>query len=62
MSEVTVDSPLLSIDETADYLKVSVSTLARMRRDKNGPKYVQIGYRVTYRKEDLDAYIKSKLV
>ena len=62
MSEVAVDSPLLSIEETADYLKVSISTLARMRRDKNGPKHVQIGYRVTYRKEDLDAYIESKLV
>jgi excisionase family DNA binding protein len=62
MSEVIVDSPLLSIEETADYLKVSISTLARMRRDKNGPQYVQIGYRVMYRKEDLDAYIETKIV
>lgn len=57
-----VESPLLNIDEAAAYLKVSVSTLARMRRDKNGPSYVQLGARVVYRKVDLDAYIESNLV
>lgn len=57
-----VDSPLLNIDEAAAYLKVSVSTLARMRRDKNGPAYAQLGARVVYRKVDLDAFIESNLV
>lgn len=57
-----VESPLLNIGEAAAYLKVSESTLARMRRDKNGPVYVQLGARVVYRKVDLDKYIESNLV
>lgn len=57
-----IESPLMNIDDAVAYLKVSESTLARMRRDKNGPQYVQIGTRVMYRKSDLDAYIQSKLV
>lgn len=64
MTEVidVIESPLMNIDEVVAYLKVSESTLARMRRDKNGPPYVQLGARVVYRKTDLDAYIESKIV
>lgn len=57
-----VESPLMNIDEVVAYLKVSESTLARMRRDKTGPQYVQLGARVVYRKADLDAYIESNIV
>lgn len=59
---VEVESPMLDVDEVIAYMKVSESTLARMRRDKNGPPYAKIGTKVLYRKADLDAFIESKLV
>jgi excisionase family DNA binding protein len=57
----TQDQQLLIIPQACDFLKLSTATLARMRRDKEGPPFVKMGTRVLYRKSDLDAYIKSNL-
>lgn len=55
------DSPLIDIKSATTYLGLSTATLARMRRDNNGPAFVRMGARVLYRKSDLDAYITSSL-
>lgn len=55
------DSAALTTDEAAIFLRVSVTTLERLRRDGNGPVYIQggaagargINQRVTYLKSDL---------
>ena len=62
VESLALESPVLNTDEAAAYMKVSLSTLARMRRDKNGPAYAMFGTRVVYRKVDLDAFIESKIV
>jgi predicted DNA-binding transcriptional regulator AlpA len=60
MSEVQ-ETPLLNIEQASKYIQLSTATLARMRRDNNGPVFVKLGARVLYRKTDLDAYIESKI-
>ena len=57
----TQDQQLVNIPQACDFLKLSTATLARMRRDKEGPPFVKMGTRVLYRKSDLDAYIQSNL-
>ena len=41
----------------AEYLRLSVSTLAKMRLYGNGPVYSKLGRRVVYRHQDLDAWL-----
>ena len=56
------ETPLLNIEQASKYIQLSTATLARMRRDNNGPVFVKLGARVLYRKTDLDAYIDSATV
>ncbi|CTP92388.1 hypothetical protein XTPLMG728_3224 [Xanthomonas translucens pv. poae] len=46
----------------ATYLGLSHSTLEKMRHEGRGPRYVKIGGRVFYRREDLDSYIEGSVV
>lgn len=52
---------LLSPIEAAERLNVSASTLAKQRVRGDGPKFVKIGSRVSYRPEDVEAYIESRV-
>jgi len=45
---------------TATYTGLTVKTLAIMRSNGTGPKFVKIG-RVFYYREDLDAWLKSRV-
>lgn len=64
------DSAALTTDEAAIFLRVSVTTLERLRRDDTGPVYIQggaagaraINQRVTYLKSDLIAHQNSQRV
>jgi predicted DNA-binding transcriptional regulator AlpA len=60
MSDIQ-ETPLLNIQQASLYIQLSTATLARMRKDNNGPAYVKLGARVLYRKTDLDAYIESNI-
>ena len=60
MSDIQ-ETPLLNIEQASKYIQLSTATLARMRKDNNGPAYVKLGARVLYRKTDLDAFIESKV-
>jgi excisionase family DNA binding protein len=51
---------LLSPRETAKYLNMGLSTVAKMRLRGNGPIYMKIGAKVIYRKTDLNAWLASK--
>ncbi|HRY15873.1 MAG TPA: helix-turn-helix domain-containing protein [Candidatus Competibacteraceae bacterium] len=54
---------LLSTRETADYLRVSPSTLQWWRRIGRGPSFVRTGgYRLFYTTRDLDDYIARQRV
>jgi predicted DNA-binding transcriptional regulator AlpA len=60
MSDIQ-ETPLLNIEQASKYIQLSTATLARLRKDNNGPAYVKLGARVLYRKTDLDAFIESKV-
>ena len=53
----------LTEKETSDYIGMSVSWLrqARMNGNKNAPPFLKIGKSVRYRKNDLDAWLETKL-
>lgn len=53
---------MLDRKPSADYLGVSVPTLDRKRVNGDGPPYVKIGSRVRYRRADLDAWLRSRIV
>lgn len=53
---------IMTPGQAAMYLTVSVSSLARMRIEGNGPPYIQItAQKIGYRLKDLDAFVESKV-
>ena len=50
---------LCSRDELAQFLGISVGTLARWAMAKEGPRVTKIGHAVRYRKADVLAYIEA---
>jgi predicted DNA-binding transcriptional regulator AlpA len=58
MSDV-LETPLLIIEQACKYIQLSEATLARMRKNGTGPKFVKMGARIFYRKIDLDEYIQN---
>ena len=47
-------------DETATFLRVGRSTLAKMRLSGKGPSYVKAGRSVTYRREDVETWLEGQ--
>jgi excisionase family DNA binding protein len=52
---------LMSESEAARYLNLSPRTLEKSRSTGLGPCYVKQGRRVSYRREDLDAWIAARV-
>jgi len=52
----------MKVADAARYIGLSQSTLDTMRSKGRGPRYLRIGGRVYYRKDDLDAYIEAGVV
>lgn len=52
----------MNVDQAAERLGLSRSTLEKMRHTGRGPRYVKLGGRVFYRRADLDAYIEGAIV
>lgn len=48
--------------EAAEYLRTSVSTLAKMRVYGGGPAFTRVGRAIRYRRADLDTYMADQLV
>jgi excisionase family DNA binding protein len=54
--------PLLTQDEAAKFLKLSVRTVERLRVTGTGPKFLKIRNSVRYRQEDVQSWVASRLV
>jgi excisionase family DNA binding protein len=53
--------PLLTQDEVAELLKLSVRTVERLRVTGAGPKFLKIRNSVRYRPENVQAWLASLL-
>jgi len=51
----------LTAEAAAEVLGLAMSTLAKLRLSGNGPVYCKLGRRVVYRKEDLEAWLDSRV-
>jgi excisionase family DNA binding protein len=54
-------SDYLTPREAAEYLRSSVSTLAKRRLYNDAPKFCRIGSAIRYRKTDLDEFMASTM-
>ena len=54
-------SPYMRPAEAAEYVRLTVSTLAQMRVEQRGPKYFKAGGRVLYRLQDLEEWVESRI-
>lgn len=54
------DSPLLTPDEAAAFLRSNSRTMERWRVIGDGPAFVKIGRRVAYRLDDLETWIQQR--
>ena len=52
---------LIKPPEVAEMLCVSALTLRKWRWEGKGPRFVKVGRKVAYRKEDLDAFINGQI-
>ena len=61
---MTTNNPItmtMTATEAATLLGLAPSTLAKLRLSGNGPIYCKLGRRVVYRREDLEAWLQSRL-
>ncbi|WP_370645824.1 helix-turn-helix transcriptional regulator [Corynebacterium sp. ACRQP] len=49
----------VNTEDAASFVGLSVKTLANMRSDGTGPKYLKVGSKVLYRVRDLENWIDS---
>ena len=56
---MTANESLVTEDEAATLLRVSLTSVRRWRRDGRGPVYRKIGRSVRYRREDLADFIAT---
>jgi predicted DNA-binding transcriptional regulator AlpA len=61
LSVLVLPDGRMDTTNAAVYTGLAVKTLATMRGNGTGPKYVKIG-KVFYYREDLDAWLKSSVV
>jgi excisionase family DNA binding protein len=54
--------PLLTQDEAAEFLKLSVRTVERLRVSGTGPKFLKIFRSVRYRPADVEAWLAARIV
>jgi predicted DNA-binding transcriptional regulator AlpA len=54
------ENEILKPADAAAYLKLSQSTLAKLRLYGTGPRYTKVGRAVRYRRADLDAWINAR--
>jgi excisionase family DNA binding protein len=53
---------VMTSDECAEYLRLTPGALRSMRYRGEGPRFVQLGQRVRYRRADVDAWLAANLV
>lgn len=60
MSVATTQSPLLTPDEAAVWLRSKERTLERWRHERTGPAFVRVGRHVAYHLEDLQSWVERQ--
>jgi predicted DNA-binding transcriptional regulator AlpA len=60
VSAVNMPDELLEPKEAAEFLKISISWLAKARAAKDGPPFIRIGRSVRYSKAALFRWLKSR--
>ncbi|MGY1845533.1 helix-turn-helix transcriptional regulator [Modestobacter sp. SYSU DS0875] len=58
--ETTMGTDLLTLEEAAERLRTSPSTLRYWRHRSEGPKSFRVGRRVLYKRSDLDAWVEQQ--
>jgi hypothetical protein len=53
--------PVLPPSEAARFCGLAPSTLAKLRLAGNGPVYCKLGRRVVYRRDDLTAWLETRI-
>lgn len=59
-NEAPIRTGLMRPAEAAEYLRTSTATLARLRRQGDGPEYSKFGVRILYSKNALDKFLASQ--
>jgi predicted DNA-binding transcriptional regulator AlpA len=54
--------PLLTEDEVAELMALSVRSVQRMRTTSGGPRFLKIMHSVRYRQSDVEQWIASRVV
>jgi hypothetical protein len=63
MTKETPQKTIFTVTEAAEYLGLGISTLNKWRcYQVEGPAFVKLGKAVRYRKEDLDAFLRTNTV
>jgi predicted DNA-binding transcriptional regulator AlpA len=57
---MTNGAKVVTTVEAARLVGLSMSTLAKLRLNGNGPLYIKLGRRVVYRVTDLDQWLQSR--
>jgi excisionase family DNA binding protein len=52
--------PLLTEEEVAKQLHVSVASLRRWRLERRGPQFIKVGSLVRYRPEEIEAWLAAQ--
>lgn len=62
MTRPTIEpDPLMTTDETSDYVKATVAHLAQMRHRGQGPAFIKFSAKkVLYRRSVVDAWLESR--
>lgn len=53
--------PILTVNDASEFLRVHVRTLERWRQTGEGPRYVKMGRRVGYRRNDLEDWLEANV-
>jgi hypothetical protein len=63
MRSERIPEPLLTLKETADYLRLTPAALytQRHRGDKPGSLGIRVGRKILYRPSDIDRFLEEKL-
>ena len=59
MAEQRSDDAVLLPEAASAYIGLSVQTLAKMRLDGRGPRFVKLGSRVGYRRSSIESWLES---
>ena len=55
--DTVVTRNYLNVRQAADFIGISKSSLDKQRLSGKGPRYLRVGSRILYRRDDIDAWL-----